>query len=91
MADRKLESGPQSPIAPKIDREMLKRWKAGMDEMNRIDLEERRKASYSQRLASMAAIWRQAEFLGLLLPKPLDLSVNDTWQLLRLRYRNRHG
>ncbi len=48
---------------------MLKRWKAGMDEMNRLDLEERRHASYSQRLASLAAIWRQAAFLGLLTPE----------------------
>jgi len=49
VADRTPKSTPQSPILPKIDREMLKRWKAGMDEINRLDLEERRQASYGQR------------------------------------------
>lgn len=91
MANRNSNSNPKSPIAPKIDREMLLRWKAGMDEINRIDLEERRRASFSQRLASLSAIWRQAEFLGQLTPKPLDLSVNDTWQRLRKRYRDLHA
>ena len=91
MASDELKSGSQSLTAPKIDLVMLKRWKAGMEEMNRLDLEDRRNATHSQRLASLVALWRQGEFLGLLTPKPLDLTVNDTWQRLRHRYQERYG
>ena len=91
MADHKLEPIASSTVTPKIDRDMLKLWKAGMDEMNQMDLTERRSAAYRERFASLTAIWRQAAFLGQLTPKPLDLTVNDTWQRLRKAYKERHA
>jgi len=75
----------------KVDPELFRQWKAGLDEHNRIVLEERRRATYQERFANLSAIWRQARFLGHLEPGPLDLSVNDTWQRLRRAYFQRHG
>ena len=75
----------------RIDPELFRRWKSGLDELNRTEREERQNASYKERFASLTAIWRQAAFLGHLEPKPLDLTVNETWQRLRLAYKKRHA
>ena len=75
----------------RVDPVLFRQWKAGLDELNRIDLEERRRASYKERVAGLTAIWRQAAFLGHLEPGPMDLTVNDTWQRLRKAYAKRHG
>ena len=75
----------------RTDPKLFRQWKAGYDELNRIDLEERRMSTYRMRFADLCAIWRQAQFLGHLEPKPLDLSANDTWQRLREAYFKRHA
>ena len=70
-----------------MDAKTVLEWKAGYDALNRSEIEERRQASYRDRFRSLGAIWRQAQFLGLLNKESLDLSVNDTWQLLRKAVR----
>jgi len=49
MADGKFETTPLGSIRPKIDREMLKRWKAGMELHNQMVLEEKRNQTPAER------------------------------------------
>lgn len=75
-----------------IDPELFQRWKTGHEAHNRFVLEERRRATYQERFASLVRIWERAASLGFMdARKPYDLSVNDTWQRLRAAYFERHG
>jgi hypothetical protein len=75
-------------LMKEIDIEMLRKWKAGMDQLNLIDLDDRRLATYQERCRSMVMIWKQAKFLNIVPSETIDLTVNAVWQKLRTAYLN---
>jgi hypothetical protein len=90
MADRKLESTPHEPIAPKIDREMLKRWKAGMEEHNQIVLEEKRNQTPAERMKGMMAFPRSHAYIGIEREKPGRRTHRVPYSEVQERLRERH-
>jgi hypothetical protein len=74
-----------------MDRRTVREWKAGYEAVNSFVDEERRKASAQERYVALKQIWEMARELGLLNPKPLDLSQAERWQRLRAAYARGHG
>ena len=72
-----------------MDAKQVREWKAGYDELNRWELEERRKATPQERFQSLLVIWRRAQLLGHLGPKEQDLEVMKVWQALREAHARR--
>ena len=74
-----------------MDAKTVREWKAGYDELNRLDTEEYRRATPEQRFAGLVAIWRRAQILGRMTPKAFDPTVTERWLRLREAYAKRHG
>lgn len=67
-----------------MDAELVRKMKAGYDELNRFELEERRAASVVTRMNQLDSTWRLARELNLsLAPKPFDENENAQWTKLR--------
>ncbi|MEI8283179.1 MAG: hypothetical protein WCG75_12295 [Armatimonadota bacterium] len=73
------------------DPQLVREWKAGYDAHNEFVLEERKAASYQDRIRSLILIWSQAKFLGIARLEPEDMEVNDIWQRLRLAHLRKSG
>jgi len=74
-----------------MDARAVREWKAGFDELNRLEAEERCRTTPVQRFAALRAIWRQAQMLGHLAPKAFDPTLTERWLRLRQAYTKRHG
>ncbi len=72
-----------------LDPKMVRQWKAGYDSHNEFVLQERRIATYQERMLSLTATWSQENLLGFKSSDEVDLTVNDIWQKLKLAYFNR--
>ena len=70
-----------------LDPELVKQWKRGLEEVNRLDEEEQRAKTSEERLKQLERIWAMSKEMGLLdKPKPFDFELNETWNKIRRHY-----
>jgi hypothetical protein len=73
-----------------MDRQAVKEWQAGFERHHRLEVEERRRATFSERLRALNMIVRFARRLPLR-PQEDDLeAVRLRWQRIRERYGKPH-
>ena len=74
-----------------MDREMLLRWKAGMEEMNRMDREERLRRTPAERFRNHQNFLEGHASIGLARSKPDDRLHVTPYREIRERWLARHA